>query len=177
MPQILVAAGHSTVPPIDPGAVGSGYIEAQEALKLRDAVVKILLARGLSVVTDGSDGVNDPLKKAIQLAKQSMFAVEFHFNAGPPSATGIEVLAPAVKAAKARVLAQSIADATGLALRGGDGGYKSESSGQHKRLGFCKAGGLIVEICFISNSNDMNAYNSNFIALSNGLANAIALSA
>ena len=37
-------------------------------------------------------------------------------------------------------------------------GAKPEVSGQHSRLGFVQAGGLIVELFFITNPDDMAAY-------------------
>lgn len=159
---ILVSAGHSTVPPKDSGAVGHGFEEAKEALRVRDAVADSLRSYDLTVIEDGADGINEPLRKAIALARQAAVAVEFHFNAGGATASGIEVLAKADKKPLAKRLAGAIQMATGLALRGGDGGYKSDSSGQHHRLGFCEAGGLIVEIAFISNAGDMARYQANF---------------
>lgn len=169
--SILVSAGHSTVPPKDSGAVGFG-VEADEAVKLRDAVAALLKHRNAKVVTDGVDGVSQPLTKAIALARGAKVAVEIHFNAGPASATGVEILAKAPHRALAQKLAAAIGDATKLPLRG-DKGYKSDSSGQHHRLGFCEAGGLIVEVCFISNQGDMKAYQSNFSTVATNLANVL----
>jgi N-acetylmuramoyl-L-alanine amidase len=102
---ILLSAGHTNNPHSDQGAVGNGYIEGVEAVKVRDAVASLLRDRGLTVIEDGADGVSDPLKKAIALAKTADTAIEFHFNAGPPTATGVEVLSKP----KHKALAQSIA--------------------------------------------------------------------
>jgi N-acetylmuramoyl-L-alanine amidase len=166
---ILVSAGHSTVPPVDPGAVGNGFVEAQEALRLRDATAKNLREKGESVIEDGADGVNEPLKKALVLARKADIAVEFHFNAGPPHAAGIEVLSKPSKKLLAQKIAGAINRATGLTLRG-DKGWKADNSGHHHRLAFCEAGGLIVEVCFISNKSDMLAYKNNFAKIAENLA-------
>ena len=171
--KILVSAGHSTVPPKDSGASGNGFVEAQEALKLRDAVAKILLEKKAEVTIDGVDGESQPLRKAIELAKKAEVAVEIHFNAGGSTATGIEVLAKANHTALAQKLAGAIAEATKLKLRG-DKGYKADNSGQHHRLGFCEAGGLIIDVCFISNLDDMTAYSANFPQIALNLANVLA---
>jgi N-acetylmuramoyl-L-alanine amidase len=173
MKKILVSAGHSTVPPKDPGAVGNGYVEAQEALRLRDAVAAVLRTKGFTVLEDGSDGVSDPLNKAIALARTAGVAVEFHFNAGPAAATGIEVLSKPNLKSLAKAIAGGINSATGLVLRG-ESGWKADSSGQHHRLGFCEAGGAIVEVAFISNPNDMKKFSDNFTAIVTNVANAIA---
>lgn len=171
---ILISAGHSTVPPKDSGAVGNGFVEAKEALRLRDAVAAKLRAKNFIVLEDGADDISEPLTKAIALAKKANVAVEIHFNAGPPTATGIEVLCKPHLKPLAQRLAKALGDATGLVLRG-EKGWKADSSGQHHRLGFCEAGGLILEVCFISNARDMNAYNTNFEALAEMLADALAI--
>jgi N-acetylmuramoyl-L-alanine amidase len=170
---ILVSAGHSTVPPRDPGAVGNGHTESYLALELRDLVADLLREKGCKVIEDGEDGQSQPLKKAIDLAKKADVAVEFHWNAGPPSATGIEVLAKPKHKDLAQALAESIHAATGLVLRG-ERGWKSDSSGQHHRLGFCEAGGLIVEVCFISSRVDMDRYTNTKGHVANNLATVLA---
>lgn len=170
---VLVSAGHSTVPPRDPGATGNGYVEAVEAVKLRDSIATRLRAKGLIVLEDGIDGESDPLKKAIQLARKAKVAIEFHFNGSDSlTATGIEVLAKKNNRVLAQRIAGAIADATGLPLRG-NRGYKPDDSGQHERLGFCEAGGLVIETCFISNRNDMRAYSQNFDKIAENISNVL----
>lgn len=174
--KILVSAGHSTVPPRDSGAVANGYTESYLTLELRDMVADLLRARGFEVLEDGKDGVNEPLTKAISLAKQADIAIEFHFNAGPPSATGVEVLAAPKHKALAQKIAGAIAAATNLSTRG-DKGFKPENSGQHSRLGFVRAGGLIVEVCFITSKTDMNLYTANKAKVAEKVADVLAAAA
>lgn len=159
--KVLLSAGHSTVIPRDPGAVGNGFTESYLALELRDLVADLLREKGIDVVEDGEDGQSQPLKKAIDLIRTSKpaVAIEFHWNAGPPTATGIEVLSKPANKVRAQALAEAIHAATGLVLRG-DRGWKADNSGQHHRLAFCEAGGLIVEVCFISSKVDMDRYTS-----------------
>jgi len=157
--KILVSAGHSTVPPIDTGAVGNGYAEADLTLELRDLVVGRLRSAGISPLVDGEDGRNEPLTKAILLARQADLAVEIHFNAdASPAASGTEALSKPDKRRAATLLAGAVASAAGLPLRGSNGGWKATDSGHHKSLGFCNAGGMILEIAFISSPSDMKAY-------------------
>lgn len=175
MKTILISAGHSTVPPLDPGAVGpKGEKEANIALKMRDQVAAKLRAKGLDVTEDGADGVNEPLSKALTLARGAQVAIEFHLNAGPPTATGIEVLSKPNRRALGRALAQAIHAATGSPLRGGDGGWKADNSGAHHRLAFCEAGGLIVELAFISSTSDLDALINNFGTVAENIANVVA---
>ena len=167
----LMSAGHSET---DPGATGNGYTESKEAVKVRDEVARLLRAKGLSVIEDGADGRNEPLTRAIVLARKADVAVEFHFNAAASSqASGVEVLAKTNNRILAQKIAKGISAALKLPLRGGDGGYKSDSSGQHHRLGFAEVGGLIVEICFISNPADMKSYKNNFDAMCRAIADAL----
>ncbi len=170
---ILLSAGHTNNPHDDRGAAGNGFIEGVETVKVRDAVAALLRDRGLTVIEDGSDGVNEPLKKAIALARTADTALEFHFNAASPQATGVEVLSKPNHRKLAQRIAKEISAALQIPARGGDGGWKSDTSGQHHRLGFCEAGGLIVEICFISNVGDMLAYTTKFGAMTLGIANAL----
>lgn len=168
--KVLVSAGHTTNPKSDRGAAGNGYIEGIEAVKLRDETARLLREAGVSVIEDGADGISEPLTKAVALARSVNIAIEYHFNASVnPTATGIEVLAKPNKKILAQQIAQAIQTATGVTLRG-EQGYKSDSSGKHHRLAFCEAGGLIVEVCFISNKSDMQAYAANFKKICEGVA-------
>ena len=175
MKKVLVSAGHCTIKNsnYDSGAVGNGFLEANEALRLRDATAKNLREKGVTVLEDGADGISEPLTKAIALARQADVAVEFHFNAGPSAATGIEILAKLNKKSLSQKLGLAIATATGLKLRG-EVGWKRDDSGPHKRLGFCESGGLIIEVCFISNAGDMKAYQKNFDAIARNVADVLA---
>jgi N-acetylmuramoyl-L-alanine amidase len=103
------------------------------------------------------------------LRKEADIAVEFHFNAALGPATGIEVLCKPSKKALAQKIAKVMHEITGLPLRG-DAGWKADNSGAHHRLGFCEAGGLIIEVAFISNEGDMKAYENNFRLLAEGIA-------
>jgi N-acetylmuramoyl-L-alanine amidase len=171
---ILVSAGHTNVVGQDRGASGNGFIEGVLTTELRDAVAAKLRESGLkNVIEDGFDGENQPLIKAIALAKTAHVAVEFHWNAGPAPASGIEILSKPVHKTLAQQIAKAINAATGLVMRG-ESGWKADDSGQHHRLGFCEAGGLIVEVCFISNAADMHRYRDNFEAVVDGIAAVLA---
>lgn len=169
----MISAGHSTVPPVDPGAVSGKMQESKLALKMRDMVAERLRAKGFAVIEDGADGVSEPLKKAIALCSQADVRIEFHFNAGPPAATGVEVLSLPKYKTLSQKIAGAIAAATGQKLRG-ESGWKSQDSGQHHRLGFCMAGGVIVELAFISNAADMQRYLAAETKVADRIAEALA---
>lgn len=156
MRKILISAGHSN---LDPGACNGTITESGLVLDLRDRIINTIVAKqGVAgLYRDGKQGDNKTLKDAIAIAKSVDLAIEFHFNAGSLSANGTEVLAKPAKKDIAKELAFIIQTSLGTKLRG-DNGWKLDTSGQHPRLGFCEAGGLIVEIAFISNQQDLDKY-------------------
>jgi N-acetylmuramoyl-L-alanine amidase len=171
---VLISAGHSDT---DPGAVSGIFKEATLAMKLRDRVAHALKDKGVPCLKDGADGVNDTLSRAISLCnKVGGLAVEIHFNAGPPTATGIEALCKPGQKKFAQDLCIAIASITGIKLRG-DKGWKADDSGQHHRLGFCEAGGVILEVCFITSAYDMSAYVTKKEAVAEAIAHVLALHA
>lgn len=162
MKKVILCAGHGAG---DPGAVSQDgrYTEAALAVRMRDTVAAQLRTRGVDVIEDGADGENQPLKTTLNYLRNTRqaIAVELHFNAATSrTATGIEALSlPGLKLTS-RALAKAVSSATGLQVRG-DQGWKPDSAGQHHRLAFCRAGGVILELCFISNPADLKAYLAN----------------
>lgn len=169
---VVLTAGHGGA---DQGAVSPDgrWIEAREALNVRDAVASRLRSSGVPVVTDGNPNENQPLRDALTLLRRpNLVGVEIHFNAGPVTATGVEALAlPGMKKIS-QALAQATASALRLKLRG-EGGWKPDTAGQHHRLAFCRSGGVILEVAFISSPSDMTAYKNGFTALVEKLASTL----
>lgn len=151
--SIAITAGHSST---DPGAVNGKRTEAQIVQDMVKMVSVYLERAGITFETDIVDGENQPLAKAIKVAKRNDIAMEFHCNAADSSkATGVEVLAGVKHKSLAQEAAKAIGSVLDITLRG-DNGWKSEGSGQHSRLGFISTGGgLIVELFFISNPSDL----------------------
>lgn len=156
MKQVFISAGHGGT---NPGCVANGHKEADLTLYLRDRVAAILRGKLVHVVTDGRDAENLPLRDALELAKRNEGpSVELHFNAsGNVGASGVEVLANAELSALAKQLAWEISRVLQSPMRG-QFGWRKPDEGQHHRLGFCEAGGLVVEVCFMTNSKELNTY-------------------
>lgn len=170
--RIVITAGHSEV---DPGAVNPRLklTEAKLAVQLRDNVAGILKAKGFDVATDGAKGENQPLPKAIALIKGSALAVEIHFNAGPVLASGVEAISKPALRGFAQALALAVSTVTKAKLRG-SGGWIDQTQSQHSRLGFVEAGGVILELEFISNDSAMAVYQANAKAVNEAIAATIA---
>ena len=153
---VVITAGHSNE---DLGAVYDNTKEADFCADMRNYVAFYLRNWGIQVKTDGEGRTNAPLRQAVLLAKNSKLALEFHLNASEnKTAYGIEVLALEKHKKIAQEIAYAIKTVTGSRLRG-DEGYRPQNAGQHARLGFVSAGGLVVELEFLSNSARFNILN------------------
>lgn len=155
-PTIVLTAGHSLT---DPGACNGHFTEANIAREVRNGVTAILNRRGHKVINDGAGTDNQPLSKAAALVKQGKIAIEFHLNAAAnKKATGVEALAQTKDKVICQKLCKAISAVLDIPVRGGDGGWKPENSGQHSRLAFVAAGGIILELFFISNDAELQKY-------------------
>ena len=172
--RVFISAGHGGS---DPGAVSLNgkYREADLALRLRNLVFAGLRTRGVEVISDGEAGENKPLRDAVEIAKKNStgISVELHFNAAGPSASGVEALAYPNHRVLCQRLCGVIANRLGSPLRG-DLGWKPQDSGQHHRLAFCEAGGIILEVCFISNKAELRTYLQSEKDIADALAGVLA---
>lgn len=152
MKQIVITAGHSNS---DPGAIGGQLKEAHVVTDFRNIVAFYLERAKVPFITDGEGSDNKPLSQAVKLITPDSIAVEFHCNSfTKPSATGVETLSAAKDYELGRKLCEAVSETLGIVNRGA----KSEDSGQHSRLAFVRAGGIILELFFISNPDDVRAY-------------------
>ena len=170
---IVLTAGHSNT---DPGAVNGSDREADIAQDIRNIVASILRDDyGLTVRTDGEGKGNMPLREAVKLIRGSDVAVEFHPNAAAnKAATGVEALSTPKNKRWCQVLSRAVADATGWKLRG-EGGFKPDNAGQHSRLAYAQAGGIVFEPFFISNDADLKLFKERKWAICRAIATAIAM--
>ncbi len=170
---IVLTAGHSNT---DPGAVNGSDREADIAQDIRNIVASILRDDyGLTVRTDGEGKGNLPLREAVKLIRGSDVAIEFHTNAAASkAATGVEALSTPKNKRWCQVLSRAVADATGWKLRG-DGGFKPDNAGQHSRLAYAQAGGIVFEPFFISNDADLKFFKERKWAICRAIATAIAM--
>jgi N-acetylmuramoyl-L-alanine amidase len=150
-----VTAGHGGS---DPGAVYDGMAERDLMTELRDIVASKLRAMGHAVRTDGDPRANLPLPFALTLVAGSEAAIELHTNAATnPAATGVEVISLPAQRLIAQRVARGIAGVLELPLRGA-AGWIDQSQSARGRLGYVRAGGLVVEVFFLSNPTDRARY-------------------
>lgn len=156
---VAVTAGHSNS---DPGAVNGKIKESELVTNFRNAVAFYLREAGIATKTDGTSTRNDPLSSALKLIKGSSVAVEFHMNAAASKqANGIETIALPRDKKLAQDLSAAVASALGSRLRG-DNGWIDQSKSARGSLAYINAGGLIVELGFISNEAELAAFQSRY---------------
>lgn len=164
---VTVTAGHSNK---DPGAVNGKYKEAELVSQFRNAVAYYLREAGIQYKTDGVGATNQNLNAAIKLIKGSSVAVEFHMNAATSKqANGVETIALPKDKKLAQELSKAVADAFGSRLRG-DNGWIDQSQSARGKLGFISNGGLIVELGFISNEEELFQFNARYWSAAKAVA-------
>lgn len=168
MKTFFISAGHSNVSGKDRGAAANGYIEGIEAVHLRNIVAENLRCHGLSVVEDEDNMVTGESVRYFdaELAKTTgvKIVADIHFNSGKPSATGTEVIVRNNATKNEVKLATMLSANIAAVLKIKNRGVKTEAQTARKTLHLFEkikadeAIAVLIEICFISNPNDMKAY-------------------
>jgi N-acetylmuramoyl-L-alanine amidase len=173
MRNIFLSAGHSDKVGRDRGASGNGYVEGVLTVEFRDLLEKELKVLGVKVFKDSNDTI---LAQTIAFFKNltisNSIVVDTHWNAGTPQATGTEVLVSTISTIFERSLAKEVVEEIAETLGVKNRGVKTEAQSQHKRLGFLHITGenILIEMCFISNANDMKKYQLSKNVLAKNLA-------
>jgi len=174
--RLYLIAGHR-----GKGTGAVGFIdEGAETIRLRDALCEYIGARylpvgrqgGVELLTDkGRDGW--ALGRIVRWLRGSVrrddICVDIHFNSSSNSrANGCEVFIPERHTRAEYGLALKLAFAVSRALGVVNRGVKSEVVSFHKRLAMLSGFdcvNLLLEVCFVSNRGDVEAYEKNFGAL------------
>ena len=161
----FVSAGHNTggLKP-DPGAIGvNGRKEAVETISFRNLVISEF--KRLNVTDYITDNDNERLGEYLERIKTGNGSVvlEFHFDAGPATATGTTVFIEEDADRLDKAFANQLAKATSEILGIKDRGVRSEIESHRGKLGLMREQGIValLEICFISNVQDMQLYDAN----------------
>ncbi|AXH78248.1 MAG: hypothetical protein [Caudoviricetes sp.] len=148
--MILISAGHSDK---DSGAIVNRLKENELALDLRDRLSAEL--KDIPHITDGSEGQNSSLNEAIKLLHKCAFGIEIHFNSSSNKGVkGTEVFG----LSKHKVKGERLSSIVAHSLNTNNRGFKTEKESNRKKLGFVRAGGLILEVEFLTNEEAMQNY-------------------
>ncbi len=167
MMLIILSAGHSNVKGRDRGACFGKHIEGDLTVEFRQLVFGELKKLGVTAIMDGNNTIlQESLNYFKKFASSKTINVEYHWNSFNSKSTGTEVLIPEnpsnFETEIAKKIAQSNADLMKITLRNGNG-VRTELQSHHGKLGWMRLPGenVLVEMCFISNETDMEAYHEN----------------
>lgn len=154
--MIFVSAGHHRK---DPGAVANGMKESEKAMEFRDLVVAEIKKQGRSVVTDNDDETLGQYLSRIKTGNGSV-VLEFHFDAATPSATGTTALVGDDADSNDKYFAKELSDTTACVLGIKNRGVKFEKDSHRGKLALMRKEGIVclLELCFLTNLDDMKAY-------------------
>lgn len=166
-----ITGGHTVINNHGTGAVGL-LDEAVEAASMASDLATMMKDLGYEVYNDPPTwSLTRVWSWLAKWIKPNDVLLDIHFNAGPPTATGMEIYIPNKytneEFAMANIMAKNLKVATASRLRLRSGkliipGVKIESESQHttlKLLGGLGIGiNLLVEICFITNPYDVEVF-------------------
>lgn len=187
MRTIYITAGHSTKAGQDNGAVTEYGNEAHEARTFVTSLARDLYKKGIMTYTDNDDWtLSQTINWLGTRVKKPSYTIDIHFNAFyKAAASGVEIIIPELYNKEEFYLADKIAskieEITKITRRRGKlgVGVKTETESQHSRLGILSsnklssANNLLIELCFISNPDDMKKYRDNYDALIKGISEII----
>lgn len=174
--NILLIAGHGAG---DPGAIGNGYREADEARKVVASLAAVLKSYANVTVYPTDRNAFDDYQHGTLLTNAKFssqdFVLEIHFNAFRSSRTdgitmGTEIYVPT--ACPHTSVPKAIVDGisrTGLQNRG----LKRYNWSVINQAWRSKTPSALLEIAFIDDPDDMSVYKNKYTEIVNAIANAI----
>jgi len=171
--MIFVSAGHNPggVKP-DPGAIGNGKREADLTVEFRNLVLDELKNKNIPFISDNDTERLGEYLKRINTGNASV-VLEFHFDAAAsPNATGTTVLIGSDSDEQDKAFAKELVEATATILGIKNRGVLSETESHRGRLGLTRESGTValLELCFISNPEDLAAYEKGKFELAQAIA-------
>lgn len=175
MSKVFLLAGHSNT---DPGAVGAGGIKEADLTKELKVLTALEMCN-LGVQNQWHDNDNDSLgsvlSKVSAISTEEDIIVDLHFNSFNEKSTGVEVLVPENPSADEVSIATELCERLAAVMAIRNRGVKTERQSARGRLAVMRPKGsnILIEVCFISNLNDLSAYNSNKKAVAKAIAETI----
>lgn len=164
--MLFLSAGHYKK---DPGAVANGVQENNLTIELRNLIVIELQKLGKIIERDFKiDNDNWDLRTYLANIHTGSGSVvfEIHFDSASSStATGTTMIIPAREWTREFIIEQQfgkeIVDVCSTVLGIKNRGVIDETESHRGRLGLMRESGIngLLEVCFISNSNDLKAFN------------------
>lgn len=173
---VFISAGHNPKGiKVDPGAISDMYREADLAVEFRDLVITALAKKNIKVIQDKDDERLGDYLKRIQTGNGSV-VLEFHFDAAQSSsATGATALIGNDADRLDKAFAKELVDTTSSTLEIKNRGVLSEADSHRGSLGLMREKGIValLELCFISNPDDIRKYFAWKLVLANKIADIV----
>ena len=159
MRRVFLIAGHN-----GSGTGANGFIdEGKETIILRDLIAENLKEMGIVAVKD--DNLT-PLTKVVQWLRNQItkkdICIDIHFNASTnTNANGTEVFIPTKNTSDEVALAGMFRESLSKVFK--DRGVSLESKSYHSKIAMLSGFdccNILLEVCFVSNKTDADAYNS-----------------
>ena len=161
---LFLSAGHSTKPGSDNGAVGNGVIEGITTAEFRLLLFTELKKIGVHAFVDGDhSALSESLSWLKRFVTKDSVAIDIHVDSATPTATGCTVFVPNAATVFESSLAMEIANSLSKNLGIRNRGVKPESLSARKKLAWMNAPceNILIELFFLSNKYDVEAYNKN----------------
>lgn len=161
------------------GTGANGFLdEGSETIALRDLVVAELKKISALVVKDDDKAQLSAVVKSINSScTKDDVCLDIHFNAASSkSSTGVECLVRQNSSDKEKALASDICKRLSGVMQIKNRGVKSDNEGAHSRLAMCsdiRCTAVLLEVCFVSNEDDVKKYQSNRYMVANAIAKAL----
>lgn len=159
-----IIAGHNLT--TDPGATSThlikGFIkEADLTVEFRDLLCLELANLNIPFNKDNdSHTLTQVIANLTNSVSKNDLMIDIHFNAATPQATGTEVILKNNHNNFEFITASKFSAEMADTLKIRDRGVKTESQTPRRRIGIlhvpCNT--ILLEICFITNTNDVNKY-------------------
>lgn len=160
---VFISAGHNPKGvKKDPGAVSKFGIEAELTIDFRNLVIEELNKLDVKFIQDRDDETLGQYLSRIQPGNASV-VVEFHFDAAlSESATGCTSIYPADCDKNDIAFSRELVDATSRILGLKNRGAHDETKTARGRLGLMRKQGTVslLELAFVSNPKDVEAYHA-----------------
>jgi N-acetylmuramoyl-L-alanine amidase len=154
---IFPSAGHHLS---DPGAVYNGRKESHEMMIFRDLVIAVLKKKKHKYVSDNDAETASQYQLRMKPGDGSVVC-EFHLNAAANlKATGTEAVVKKNAPANSIAMAKELTDVTAKILGIKNRGVIDETKTARGKIGIVNKPGtaVLVEVCFLSNVKDMEAF-------------------
>lgn len=169
----FISAGHNPfgIKP-DPGAVANDLHEADLTVEFRDLVVEELVKLKVKTIIDKDDERLAQYLERIKTGSGSV-VLEFHFDSTDSKvATGTTAIYGRDATQLDKDFAKELVDTTAIVLNIRNRGVVSEASSHRGSLGLMREQGIValLELGFISNKDDIKAYNDKKFELAKFIA-------